>query len=279
MKATLYIISLVISTSCFGQDFKYFDFKSKFDWSQIETDKVTTNLLESNYDFLKGNPYPELEYILENMDKYHLFDINNDNINELIFNGWNGGEGEMVVIYKLIGEHYEENQNFFGRIVDIIQTEPNQTKLMIYDYACCGGYVDNIETFNYNSKKQQFEIVNSVAKIDLTTIPTDLIKPIKFEIRNTPYNLRYLPEIAAGPKDGEYDFNAIQGQNIAAIYKTGDTGTVYAESKDSTGRVWWFVVMDSKPDSGETLYYDGNNHIEDYKPIGWLSSRYVEIID
>ena len=160
MRTTLQILTLLISVISYSQDFKYFNYKYKLDWSQFEHDKVTADLLESNYENLKNNPYPELEYIIKDMNKYHLIDINNDMINELIYNGWNGGEGEMVVVYQRIDNHYEKVQKFFGRIVDIRETEAKQTRLIVYDYSCCGGYVDNVETFDFNPAKSQFEIVS-----------------------------------------------------------------------------------------------------------------------
>jgi hypothetical protein len=55
----------MISLASFSQDLRYFDSKNKLDWSQFESEEVTIDLLESNYDFLKNNPYPELEYIIK----------------------------------------------------------------------------------------------------------------------------------------------------------------------------------------------------------------------
>jgi len=105
------------------------------------------------------------------------------------------------------------------------------------------------------------------------------MNPVRFEIQNSPYNLRNSPEIITGLKEDYYDYTPINEQNITASYKAGDKGTAYAESTDSTGRIWWLVVMDVKPTSGESLYYEGNNEFENYKPIGWISSRYVMRIE
>jgi hypothetical protein len=55
----------MISLASFSQDLRYFDSKNKLDWSQFESEEVTIDLLESNYDFLKTHPYPELEYIIK----------------------------------------------------------------------------------------------------------------------------------------------------------------------------------------------------------------------
>lgn len=279
MRSVFYVLIILTNLAAYSQDFKYFGSNNKLDWNQFESDSIYNELLLSNYEQLKNNPYPEIEYIIKNKDKYHLVDLDNDNEEELIYNGWNGGEGEMVVIYKLNQGKYDEHQRFFGRIVDIKKTKFNRARLIVYDYACCAGYVDHIETFDFNPSTNKFEIEKSTAKIDETSMPSVWIDPVRFEIQNTPYNLRFSPEIITDLQKDSFDFNPIDGQNIIASYKFGDKGVAYAEATDSTGRVWWFVVMDSIPDEGESLFYDGNNEFEDYRPTGWISSRYLKIIE
>jgi len=279
MKETLYILSLFISTTVYSQDFNYFDYRNKLDWNLWEQNKVTPELLKSNFEVIKDNPWNDINSVLKNQISFHLFDTDCDSISELIYCGWNGNEGEMVIIYKNDKGKFRETQRFYGAIFEIRKNETNQIRFIVAEFSCCGGYVDHVVTFDYSTKKQLFEVVNSIAKIDLTILPTDWIDPIKFEIRNTPYFLRYSPEIKKGPKDGEYDFDAIQGQNISAIYNSGDTGTVYAKSTDSTGRVWWFVIMDRNPEKGKSLYTEGSNKFNKFKPIGWISSRFLDIIE
>ena len=72
----------------------------------------------------------------------------------------------------------------------------------------------------------------------------------------------------------------------------GDEGVALAEFEDSTGRIWWFVRMKnniSKPLSdyfylnaeGEKILAAkmGTKTTLDRPIFGWLSSRYVEVIE
>lgn len=274
MKVSIQISMLLMSFFSFSQDFIYFDIAKKFEWISYET--VSSEVLQSNFDVLAENPYSELKYLLENKATFHLIDIDGDQVREVVYNGWNGGEGEMVVVYRLIKDQLVFVQNFLGRIVDIRSNESNQTRFLVYDYACCAGYVDHLQTFDFNPKTKMFEIVKSIAKINETEIPDNWIDTFRIKITKSPYNLRYSPEIKTGIANSFGYFEPIKQENIAATYQAGDKGTVYAQAIDDTGRIWWFVLMDAMPRSGENLFYEGNNLFVNYQPIGWISSKYVE---
>ena len=259
----------------FGQNLSLFDYKYKMDWEKYETEKVSTELIESIFETIKGNPYPELKYFLQNIDDFHLVDIDGDNENEIVYNGFNGSEGEMILILNLSKSGYKITLKVFGRLVDI-SSNKTPSEFTVLDYACCAGYVTHLETFQYKEKLETFEIVKSLAKIDETVFPKTQIEPIKFKIVNEKYNLRYSPEIVTGLKSGSFDFDPIENQNIVAVYGAGDTGKAIAESTDETGRVWWFVIMDNYPDKSKSIFYKGNNKFEKYNPVGWISSRFVE---
>lgn len=277
MKILIPVIFVLIELSSFSQDFNHFDFEKRFDWSSYE--HVSAEILKSNFKVLKEKPYPELKHLLDNKDKFHLVDIDNDQVNEVIYNGWNGGEGEMVVIFKLSKNQLVEVQNFYGRILAKRKNEMNQTQLLVLDYSCCAGYVDHLQTFDFNPKTNLFEIQSALAKINHTDIPEVWLEPFRFEIQKTPYNLRYSPEILKVAVQDSPFYDPIKGENIAAIFQAGDKGTVYAESTDNSGRVWWFVVMDEMPKSGEVIYYDGNNDFKNYQPIGWMSSKFLKELE
>jgi len=245
------------------------------DWNKYDTEKVSVELIESIFETIKGNPYTELKNFVRNIDKFHVLDIDGDKQKEIIYNGFNGSEGEMIVIIESSSSGYKISLKVFGRIVDISNNK-NTAEFIFLDYSCCGGYVDHLETYRYNAKIRTFELVKSLAKVDETVLPRNQIEPIKFKVVNERYNLRLSPEIVTGLTSGSFDFDPIENQNIIAVYSSGDTGTAIAESTDETGRVWWFVIMDSYPDKSKSVFYKGNNIFDNYNPVGWISSRYVE---
>jgi len=79
--------------------------------------------------------------------------------------------------------------------------------------------------------------------------------------------------------------------NIILEMAHGDEGVALAEYEDSTGRIWWFVSMKNNIPKPLTDYFYLDAKGEKYsrqngyettldKPIfGWLSSRYVELIE
>ena len=275
MKKLILILTFLNCINSFGQNLPPFDYKYNMDWNTYETEKVSTELIESIFETIKGNPYTELKYFIQNIDKFHLIDIDGDNRNEIVYNGFNGSEGEMILIIESSASGYQISLKVFGRIVDISNNK-KPSEFIVLDYSCCGGYVTHLETFQYNSKLESFEIVKSLAKIDETVLPKTQIEPVKFKVLNEKYNLRFSPEIVTGLKSGSFDFDPIENQNIIAVYSTGDTGTAIAESIDETGRVWWFVIMDSYPDKSKSVFYKGNNKFDSYNPVGWISNRFVE---
>ena len=103
----------------FGQNLSLFDYNYKMDWNKYETEKVSKELIESIFETIKNNPYPELKYFLQNIDKFHLLDIDGDNENEIVYNGFNGSEGEMILILESSANGYQISLKVFGRIVDI----------------------------------------------------------------------------------------------------------------------------------------------------------------
>jgi hypothetical protein len=57
--------------------------------------------------------------------------------------------------------------------------------------------------------------------------------------------------------------------NLQAKYPAGATGIALAEQADATGRVWWFVVMQSMPIDEKAA--PGPQAWQ----AGWMSSRFV----
>lgn len=61
--------------------------------------------------------------------------------------------------------------------------------------------------------------------------------------------------------------------NIVQTYTKGSKGYAISERVDSSGRVWWFVVMLNNLNLNGSFSEGSNNSITNYS-IGWMSSRY-----
>lgn len=277
MKAVIVLLTLLNSFLIASQELKYFESSPKFDWeahgfkpvSQSDLEKLT--FLKEQYDFIYS------EHWEKSIDSFHAKDIDQDGWVDIVYMGWNGGEGEMLLILKNDQGDFTITQSFTGTIVE--WKDSNQgPAFKLLDYGCCGGWVDHLVTVNYSKEKQQFQIVDDIANMVVVDSTLNYMDPIRFEIINNKYNLRYAPEIETGIHKDDTPFDVIDGQNISAVYAKGDRGTALASQIDSTGRVWWLVVMDNAP-MGESLFYKGNDEYANYRPVSWMSSRYVRRIE
>ena len=265
---------MLSAQSAFCQNIR--NFETKFDWKTVEKKPFTEQDLANLFPTIKDQPFRTLEAAKNSLSLFHFVDYNNDGEDDIFYNGWSGGEGTMLLVITSTGT-YKIDQYFSGRVQNIKMDNGNIKSIEILDYSCCAGYVDHLQLLNFDNSTNQFLKVNDYAIITGTPIPTDFFEPIKFSITNEFYNLRTDPEIQK-MKNGTVPFDPIKEQNISAVYTAGDTGTAIAAKTDSTGRIWWFVIMDDKPIS-ETIFYDGNNDFETYQPVGWLSSRFVKKVE
>ncbi len=277
MKYTIILLMILSSLITNGQDLKYFESSSNFDWEAhgfetIDQEKLAKlSFLKEQFNFIYD------EHWEKSIGLFHSKDINQDGWADIVYNGWNGGEGEMVLIIINDQGQYNVTHNFIGTIVE--WKDSNQgPAFKLLDYGCCGGWVDHLVTVKYSKETQQFDIVDDVANMVVIDSALNYMDPIRFEIINNKYNLRYTPEIETGIHKDDTPFDAINGQNISAVYAKGVKGTALASTVDSTGRVWWLVIMDNAP-VGETLFYQGNDEYPNYRPVSWMSSRYVKVLD
>ncbi len=256
-----------------AQNLELFDSSRKFNWEQVESIPLDTSTLKSIYPIVVNKPFRDLKTLINAVDLFHFIDLNKDGVNEIIYNGWTGGEGEMIHVLWENDQKFELRQTIMGRIVEL-NPSSSKAKMTVLDYACCAGYIDHLTCFELNERL--FKITNDYAYPFYKFEDINLIEPVQFEVQRDPYNLRLNPEIQQNLDPNDYPFDLIQNQNIAAIFTTGDTGTALAEKTDETGRIWWLVVMDNAPKYPNTIFYRGNNDYELYKPIGWMSSRYLK---
>lgn len=274
MKYLIKIVFLFVATTGFSQEILEYNYKYSYNWKQEGFQTIGEKSFQTIFPTIQHLPWHDLETAFENIDKYHLIDIDNDNVDEIIYNGYSGSEGEMVLILKQIDNKYSIIQTFFGRIVNI-EKENDFQNLTVLDYSCCGGYVDHIQFFKYDADLNNYIIGRDLAKLEIMADDASYVKPIKFEVVRDQYNLRFNPKIVPNLNSANYDFDLIQNQNISAIYSKGATGTAIAENIDETGRIWWLVIMNDNY-LIQSIFYEGNNECYSYQLIGWMSSKYLK---
>ena len=212
-----------------------------------------------------------------NLDQFHVLDINNDGLDDVIFNGFYGGEGEAIKFFVQNGSGYTVSKAFAGRIKRIEKSDlTGFLNFEIHDYPCCAGIVNHIIILAavQNGSSINFNITSDIAYMYDVTNPNKSIDPIPFITVNPEYKLRSQPVI-----DNEYD-NLPDGYlfdgNTCAVYPKGSTGYAISNETDSTGRVWWLVIMENNLPPIKTNLSSGRNDSNGYHTVGWMSSKYVK---
>jgi hypothetical protein len=121
-----------------------------------------------------------------------------------------------------------------------------------------------------------------------TKFPEKVTMNKSVKILNDKYNLRLTPKIYN--KQVSNGLSKRQIGNIILQLAKGDKGVAYAEKKDKTGRIWYFVKMENNINKSLDEYYyidsenersrknKGENLTIDKPIFGWISSNYIEVI-
>ncbi|PWJ38551.1 hypothetical protein [Sediminitomix flava] len=208
------------------------------------------------------------------LEKYYSYFnpyyFNSDTLVDFIYEGPGGGESDIVSIWINTGLGFENIISSAGCIEKIEKKFPySPTEIHFIQYGCCADPHNFYQIWTYIN----YEIIEGIEYnfLDATEIPKDFNYKFSIRVKNTPYKLRATPEIINDNLHSDYD----QG-NVIAEYSQGDIGHVLDSKKDDTGRQWYFVLMEN-PLSEEG--YHSYNSLRNRKWLGWMSGRYVEIIN
>jgi hypothetical protein len=94
-------------------------------------------------------------------------------------------------------------------------------------------------------------------------------------LSNDRYLLRESPGIDPATADGEDGYR--WHGNALAEYGRGARGIALAEQTDATGRVWWFVRMDSGTPPLSAQFAAAPDDPLPTDRLGWMSSRFLQV--
>lgn len=299
MKKIVYLLFLILLSSCGGRTSKtpaadasdlvevcqvdlFFPLTKEFDWANVE--KQNKKVKER---FIKNLP-EEFEWHKQYGDMssleacLHIMDFNGDNLDDVIYNGYiAGSEAEYINIYMNIGNSFVKIFTETQHIHKMVFKNGKVNKLYIRDGGCCCDYIGTNKIFSVDYSSELPKI-NPVSQMQFVNISREeypdkyFDKPIKFEVLNDKYNIRFSPVIDDTTRVG-YCFDIKNGNSLGKI-KSGSIGYALAEKADTTGRTWWFVALTPNTGIYEPIYYDETILPNSYK-LGWISSRFVKEID
>lgn len=271
-------------------------FEDNINWSQWEV-KIPDSIKIREF-FIADNRYKEhYEYNLltdPNSEQFlksdilrnlHFVDFNHDNKLDILFTGsCILSDCNRTCYYLNTGEKYKIIFEAYGWMININYIIPGvPTSINICDHPFDPGEIlQLIETYNITRNSQNsitFTKSASTYVIDYTVIPDTFNMFIPFEVTQDKYNLRLSAKIDSTT---DYFYREWYGNTIAT-YSKGSYGYALAERKDSTNRIWWFVLMKNNIKPTNSYYPDCNDpgwkdSPKEYYSTGWMSSRYLKTL-
>ena len=259
----------------------FFPLNNEFKWTNFEKQdqelkaRFIKNLSDDFEYYTKyGGDMSNLEACL------HVVDFNGDGLNDIIFNGYLGGEAKYIIIFINTGQSFAKIFTEIQEFYKVVFENGKIQKMYIQDGGCCCDYMltNKIFSVDYSQNLPKINLISQMQYLNnsVEKYPDNYFeKPVKFEVLNDKYNIRFSPVIDDTTKVG-YCGELKYGNSLGRI-KSGSIGYALAEKTDSTGRVWWFVALHPNSKIYESIYYDDDIRPNSYK-LGWISSRFVKEI-
>lgn len=285
MRKNLIILFLLICNFCIGQInsdiLSFFSNKDTVDWNKYELKIADRNKLDFA---LKLKPHfkelfePSWGGVPMQINRFvsclHFMNLNNDTNPDVIYYGYSGSEANSTVILISKGVGFKKIFSDYGHLEKLeFDSLGNFHSFTIMYNGCCAEYIENQTRYNVDDLlKVTKDFRRSI--VDRTEEPKNRFDiPIRFKTLNDSYTLRSTAKIDNNP--GSINGDSRKG-NITAIYPKDSEGLAWAEKKDDTGRIWWFVEMDPYSNLKDNIVYglDGKSS----RIVGWISSRFVEIV-
>jgi len=209
------------------------------------------------------------------MPYFHYIDFNNNGELDILFNGKIGSQHYVFIFLKKDKGYIVVCQQLGSVIQANLPDEDNGLNLSIWHEACCGNYVSSLTQLVCISNNNT-SFFNTAAKSLVfkgTKLPYNRIKtPVKCTFTKVG-SLRIEPVV---DNQTRIATNNHWAGNALGTYSVNATGTIYAETKDSKGKFWYFVRMNNEAG----LYIHSNRftnakEVEDAQNCfyyGWVSN-------
>lgn len=246
--------------------------KSKFEWEKWEvnyTANEKTNIINMLKADLKKNSLEYVNYLTDNLDDYHIMDVNSDGKWDIIYSGFAGSEKNSLLMFVKEDNEFVEKINTYGEIIEISRESSfSPITLKVMDNPCCEDTIYSFKQFNFHIENTKifYRMSLKINFLESTIFPDTCNNNIAFETINEEYKLRNTPEIID-------DINS----NVIAVYPEGSIGTaIFSKEDQESNRVWWFVIMKNNKSALMDSLDDDSDL--DYYSMGWMSSRFLKKI-
>ncbi|HEY8969397.1 MAG TPA: hypothetical protein VIM64_09890, partial [Puia sp.] len=133
----------------------------------------------------------------------HFVDLNGDNLPDVIYEGWSGGEATVVDFFINEKKKFRKAFSTYQELFELEYTRGKLSSFVAYDYGCCDPTVEFERQFSVDSlfhcklnRQRAIMVGSSVGEKGYTAPDGFFDQPIRFKTINPKYALRYAPEIS-----------------------------------------------------------------------------------
>lgn len=214
----------------------------------------------------------------ERAEDYHFVDFSGDGVADVIYDGthYSQYEGRLstaeathVKLFQVIGGRAVEVFGHHGAVERLWKGRPGEpASLLVTHGEHCMDAEWSLAFFRpvRAGGRVGYEPYRYVVGTEDIEVPKQFTSPRRrFTVDRDGYLLRSNPEIDTSSYG-----------NQIAVYPRAARGIAYAERRDATGRVWWFVRMDGRtpPTKARPREEDPSSPVRTDR-VGWMSSRFL----
>ena len=221
----------------------------------------------------------------ERAEDFHFVDFSGDGVPDVIYDGpWfelnsdgqlSAMEGTRLKMFQVIGGRAVEVMEQHGSIKRLWKARPGDPpSLLIEHIGCCSEELWSVSFYRpvLAGGKVEYQHYRTILGRQEIDVPKQFTGPARrFTVTQDGYLLRAEPRIDTTDVWPNWGGRG----NAMAVYTKGARGTAYAERRDATGRVWWFVRMDGRTPPTEAQIRDEPDSPVLTDRIGWMSSRFL----
>lgn len=231
----------------------------------------------------RDDPLYSAEHAGQTAEAFRFVDFSGDGVADVIYGGAPWFRNEEGEVGTADGSQLILWQVMDGRAVQVLDAptslqrawrgKPGEPlRLRTVQHGCCDERHILIEYHapQLRGETVRYHVTRRIVGSTNNRAPRALFsRPRPFTVMQDRYRLRHEPDVRERMEDSE--------SNVQAEYRQGARGLALAESRDSTGRVWWYVLMDGRtpPDTAAVSFaFDEERDVPEDR-LGWMSSRFL----
>ncbi|TNE27410.1 MAG: hypothetical protein EP346_12400 [Bacteroidetes bacterium] len=263
----LSLLSTLLFTPIFGQ----------VNWSELEP------LSQSKKAAFIRTAHSKLKQYLADLDvmEYnllgdcHVIDMDNDGDFDIIYNGSDGVEGDIVLVLRKDSSQFEVLLHEIGTITEFFMYEKKLESLSILNVTCCGA----IHTLDLHyltlGSPMRIQIDKAYIYYQSTEFPSNNSQAAYREYRVTSPELNMRYSLGIDTTTTVVDAQDAEKTNVIATFPQNARGWIIGKAIDQNGDVWYYMQMQAYPARTVLPYLDYDNLFY----CGWMSAKHLEPVE